>query len=390
FGARQVEEARITMGTGFGFCTIISVIVGVLGWFFAPALLHTLATPEKSLPEALAYLRVVFITMPFGTLSIMVSMSQRGAGDAKTPLYCMILTVAIDVLMNPLLIRGFGPIPAMGIAGSALSTAIANFAGVAAMIATIYVRDMPLRLRGAELAYLLPRREELRYIVTKGLPMGAQMLLVSSAGLIMVGLVNREGMLTAAAYGASLQLWNYLQMPAFAISSAVSAMVAQNVGAGHHDRVSKITWQGMYANLGLTLGLNIIIVAMNRQLLSMFLGASSAAVPLAVHMQEIVSWSFALTGIMMIMTGTMRAYGAVFIPLVVMFLAMYPARLGFYFLTYRYIGSEALWWAYPFGSAWAVGLTALAYGRGGWRERYRGGSADMGGTEMGGEAMMGH
>jgi Na+-driven multidrug efflux pump len=70
--------------------------------------------------EALDYLKVVFITMPLGTLSIMVSMGLRGVGDAKVPLFAMILTVAIDITMNPLLIRGFGPIPAMGITGSGM------------------------------------------------------------------------------------------------------------------------------------------------------------------------------------------------------------------------------------------------------------------------------
>src|SRR3546814_3464725 len=70
--------------------------------------------------------------------------------------------------------------------------------------------------------------------------MGAQMLVISGAGLIMVGLVNREGLVTAAAYGATLQLWNYIQMPALAVGAAVSSMAAQNIGAGRWDRVASV------------------------------------------------------------------------------------------------------------------------------------------------------
>jgi Na+-driven multidrug efflux pump len=169
-----------------------------------------------------------------------------------------------------------GPVPALGITGSALSTALANMAGCALMLAVIYARDLPLRLRGAELGWLLPRRSELRFIVAKGLPMGAQMLIVSSAGLIMVGLVNREGVDTAAAYGASMQLWNYLQMPAFAISSAVSAMVAQNVGAGLHARVNTI-WQGLLANETFTIVLAALILLADAPLLRLFLAPGSHA-----------------------------------------------------------------------------------------------------------------
>jgi putative MATE family efflux protein len=372
FGARDLDGARLTFGSGLGFCALVSVVIGMAGWVFAPGLLHLMATPEASRIEALAYLRVVFITMPFGTISIMLSMGLRGVGDSKLPLYAMILTVCIDIAANPFLIRGVGPIPPLGIAGSALSTAVANFAGAALMLGTIYTRDLALRLRGRELAYLRPTREELRFIIAKGLPMGAQMLLVSSAGLVMVGLVNREGVATAAAYGASMQLWNYLQMPAFAISSAVSAMVAQNVGAGLHKRVNQITWQGMWANEAFTATLAVLIILFDRPLLHMFLMPGSPSVPIAEHMQPIVSWSFVLFGVMMILTGTMRAYGAVILPLIIMFVAMYPARVGFYFAAHGWLGSDALWWAYPFSACVAVGLTVAIYTSGRWRKIKRG------------------
>lgn len=369
FGARDLDAARRTFGAGAGFCTLISLVVATAGWFASQRLLHWMATPAQSMAEADAYLRVIFLSLPFSTVSVMLAMGLRGAGDSRTPLYAMILTVAIDIALNPLLILGVGPLPRLGIGGSALSSAIANFGGVLLLLGVLYRRDLPLRLRGRELGYLRPRMAELGYIVTKGLPMGAQMLLVSSAQLFMVGLVNREGLDTTAAYGASLQLWNYLQMPAFAIGSAVSAMVAQAIGAEAHGRVGKVTLYGVATNLVMTGLLALLIVLFDRPLLAIFLGPDSAAIPIARHIQLICTWSFVLGGVMMVMTGTMRAYGAVILPLVIMFVAFYPARLGFYFGSYPWLGSDALWWAYPASSAISVGLTVLAYTRGGWRRR---------------------
>ncbi|HZV09348.1 MAG TPA: MATE family efflux transporter, partial [Novosphingobium sp.] len=296
FGAGDVVGARRVIGTGLGFCLMVSAVVGIAGSLLARPLLHALATPAASLEEALAYLRVVFITFPLATLSLVVSMGLRGAGDAKTPLYAMILTVLVDAALNPLLIRGAGPVPGLGIAGSAMATAFANALGSAFMIARAYARALPLRLGRGELRYLLPAREELGFVLAKGLPMGAQMLLISSAGLVMVGLVNREGMMMAAAYGASLQIWNYLQMPSFAISSAVSAMVAQNVGAGNHLRVGRITRAGVFSNIAFTTAMSSLIVLGAHPLLVLFLGSGSPAVPLASHMQLIVTWSFVLVG----------------------------------------------------------------------------------------------
>jgi putative MATE family efflux protein len=298
-------------------------------------------------------------------------MGVRGAGDSKTPLHAMILTVALDIILNPLLIRGWGPVPAFGIAGSAFATAVASLAGLALMIVTIYRKDLPLRLRGPELRYLIPNRADLGYVLGKGLPMGAQMLIMSAAGIIMVGLVNREGLNSAAAYGASLQLWNYLQMPAFAISSAVSAMVAQSLGAGNHERVGAVTRVGMIANAAMTAVLAAMIVLADRPLLALFLGGTSPAMPIAEHIQLIVTWSFVLMGVMMVLGGTMRAYGAVVAPLIIMVVSFYPVRLGFYALAFPHIGGEAVWWSYPVGSAMSAVLTTFYYRSGHWRRDLR-------------------
>ncbi|MEO6092542.1 MAG: MATE family efflux transporter [Novosphingobium sp.] len=367
FGARNIDAARTTFGTGLGFCMGLALVAAVSGWFVTPALLHALGTPPASMAQALAYLRVIFVTMPLATISMIVSMGLRGTGNSNTPLHAMILTVALDIVLNPVLIRGLGPVPAFGIAGSAAATGLANLGGSAWMMWTLYRRDLPLRLRGAELAYLIPRRGELGYIAGKGLPMGAQMLLVASAGLFMIGLVNREGLNAAAAYGASLQLWNYLQMPAFAIGSAVSAMVAQNMGAGDHQRVTDVTRVGLFTNLALTAALAALIVVFDHPLLALFLGGRSPALPVAEHIQLICTASFVIMAITMILMGTMRAYGAVIAPLLIMFVAFYPGRLGFYALAFPHIGGDAVWWAFPAGSGVSVVLTSLYYLYGGWR-----------------------
>ncbi|WP_288484844.1 MATE family efflux transporter [uncultured Novosphingobium sp.] len=367
FGARDIAAARQNFGTGVGFCVVVSIVIGLLGWFFTRNILTGLNTPAASGELAYEYLQVVFITLPFGVVLMMVSMGLRGAGDSKTPLYAMILTAAIDIVANPVLIIGPGPLPTLGIAGSAMATAFANLAGLCFMLWRIYGRDLPLRLRGSELAYLIPRGAALRYIVVKGIPMGASMLLSSSAGLVMIGFVNREGLDFSAAYGASLQLWNYLQMPAFAVSSAVSAMVAQAIGAGKHARVGKVTRVGLTATLTMSTVMAAIIVLADRPLLALFLGSASPALPVAQHMQLLCTAAYVIMCVTMILFGTMRAYGVVLAPLVILGISLYPARMGFYYLAYPMIGSDAVLWAYPVGSFAAAGLSALYYLKGNWR-----------------------
>ena len=171
FGAKDIDQARKVVGTAIGSFLPVAVVIGIVGWVASPALLKLLAMPPDAMPLALSYLRVIFLAMPGSLVLIVLMMALRGAGDAMTPLWFMILAVVLDTGLNPVFILGLGPAPKLGIAGSALATVIANYVGLVALIATIYWRDLPLRLRGRELAYLKPDKALLGIIIRKGFPM---------------------------------------------------------------------------------------------------------------------------------------------------------------------------------------------------------------------------
>lgn len=367
-GRRDVDTARRAFGTATGFSLMLSLVAGTAGWLAAPAILHALATPPEAYDLALTYLRVMCIAIPSSILSVSVSMSLRGAGDAMTPLRFMLLSVVIDIVLNPALILGWGPLPAMGIAGSALASVLAGNISLLGMIGWIYWRDLPIRLRGAEWGYLIPKRDVLRFILVKGLPMGVQMVIISAAGLIMSGLVNREGLITAAAYGATLQLWNYIQMPALAVSAAVSAMAAQNIGAGRWDRVGAINRSGIGTNLLMTGALIALLLLFDRPVLELFLGSGSPAIDVARHQQLIGSWSFLLFGVTMVLFGTMRANAVVLPPLIILGISMYPVRLAFYFAAYPMLGADALWWSFPVTSLASMLMALAVYRWSNWRK----------------------
>jgi len=367
-GRHDMDAARRAFGSAVGFCTLLGLVVATAGWIGAPALLRLLATPVEAFDLALTYLRVIFIAMPASLLSVMMMMGLRGAGDARTPLIFMFVSVGVDLVLNPVLILGLGPIPAMGIGGSAAATAAAGFVSLIGLIIYTYAKDLPLRLRGSELAYLRPAADQMRVLFGKGLPMGLQMIVMSSSGLVMIGLVNREGFLVTAAYGAAQQIWTYLQMPAMAMGAAVSAMAAQNVGAGRWDRISRITGCGIGYLLLITGAMVGVILLFHAPLLSLFLGSNQPAIDAAWHMQLLASWSFMLFGCTMILFGVMRANGVVVKPLLILIFSLFAVRLGFYYLAYPRIGADALWLSFSAGSGAALALAGAVYLQGNWRK----------------------
>lgn len=367
-GARDIDLARRTLGSSVGLVTMIAAITALAGWLTTPWLLQKLATPPAALPLATAYLRIIFVGMPFTFLTVLLSSALRGAGDAVTPLRAMILGVVVDAGLNPLLIRGIGPFPEWGIAGSATATLIAGLMSTSFLIYYTYAKDLPLRLKGRELAYLRPSRALAGSIVGKGLPMGLSMIVLSASALAMMGLVNRAGVDTTAAFGAISQLWAYVQMPALAIGAGVSAMVAQNIGAGRWDRVDRIAWAGSGINILITGGMVALISLTDTPLLGLFLTPASPAVPIAVHIHNIVSWSFLMFGVSMVLTSVMRANGAVVAPLVILFTAFFPVRFGAALAFMPDYGTEAIWWSFPLGSVVSILMTLAWYRWGGWRK----------------------
>ena len=232
----------------------------------------------------------------------------------------------------------------------------------------MYLKDLPLRLRGRELRYLWCDLAVLKTIVVKGLPMGMQMIVISMSALALVGLVNREGVDTTAAFGVAMQLWTYVQMPAMALGAAVSAMAAQNIGAGKWDRVSAITRSGIGYTVLITAALVVLLTLADRPVLALFMGADSPALPIARHIHLLATWNFVLFGVTMVLFGDGSrkrcGLGAADHPGV----GLVPVRFGWIFATEQWLGPDALWTSFPVSSLANLSLAAAYYLKGGWKK----------------------
>jgi len=352
------------------FFTLLSLVIGTAGFIAAPRLLMAMGTPPDVLGLAAAYLKVIFLALPAIYLYTFVMMALRGAGDSTTPFIFLAISAAFDVGLNPVLILGFGPVPALGIAGSALATLISQWIGLGAVVIWLYRSHHFLRLTRAEFHYLRLDGEILRALVAKGLPMGLQMIVMSSSMLVMISLVNRYGATTVAAYGACFQLWNYIQMPAMAVGMAVSSMAAQNVGARLWDRVSRIAGIGVFFNVLLTGVLVLLVTAIDRDAFAIFLGSDSPAVDIARHIHSVASWSFILFGVAFVLSSVVRATGAVVPPLIFLFVAMWLVRLPFAWLMSARLGADAIWWSFPIGSATSMLMLLVYYRLGTWKKAH--------------------
>lgn len=369
-GARDTAQARRVMGTSATFFIGLSMVLAVAGWFLADRVLRLMGTPEAALPLAEAYLRVIFLAMPFIYAFAFFSAALRGVGDSRTPFRFLMLSVALDVVFNPLLIFGIGPFPKMGIAGSATSTFLGQGISLLAMLWYLRRKRHPLWLGRADAHLFKVDPRILRALVVKGVPMGLQMVLISLAMIAMMTMVNGYGIATAAAYGAALQLWTYVQMPAMAIGAACSSIAAQSVGAGDWNRVNATARAGVGFNFLLTGALIVPLILLDRYSFALFLPEGSSSMEIARHLNHIGVWSFLFFGVTFVVSGVVRATGAVIPPLVILGIALWGIRVPFAELLQPSMGVDAVWWSFPASAAAAMVMSLAYYRWGRWRSAH--------------------
>src|ERR1700694_103856 len=367
-GAKNIAEAKRVVGTSAVFFLGLSLAMSSMGFALAQLLVAWLRTPPDALPLALTYMRIIFLALPFmGGLFFLMAV-LRGAGDSRTPFVYLFMSVALDIALNPLLIFGWGPVPRLGIAGSALATLIAQALSFFALVLHLYRTKHFLCIHRGELHLFKVDWTLVRLLVSKGIPMGLQMFVVSSSMVALTSLVNRFGSDETAAFTAAMPLWNYVQMPALAIGAAASSMAAQNVGAGKWDRVGKVATTGVMFNLLIGGSLIAIIYLLNRHALGLVLPANGAALDISAHLNAIVVWSFALFGTSIVLYGVVRATGAVIPPLIMLAISLWLLRVPFAYWMLDRWQADAIWWSFPLSSMASMLLSIAYYRFGGWRK----------------------
>jgi putative MATE family efflux protein len=374
-GANDMTGARRVVGTSATFFCGISVAMAITGLIISKPILIAMKTPADSLPLAVAYIRVIFLALPCLYMYAFVMSVLRGAGDSKTPFYFMVLSVTLDIGLNPVFIFGLGPVPRLGIAGSALATFVSQAVSLTALVRHLYRRRHLLVIHGNELSLLRPDRVIVAALVKKGIPMSAQMLVLALSGVLMISIVDRFGVDTAAAYGASLQLWNYIMMPALAVGMGVSAMAAQNVGARKWDRVATIARVGVLYAVLLTGTVIMLLELLAGHAYALFLPPGSESMEVATHINRIATPSYLFFGITMVLFGIVRATGAVMAPLIFLTIALLGVRIPLAGAFIDRWGADSVWWSFPLSSAFATVLAVAYYKYGGWRSAHMESSA---------------
>jgi putative efflux protein, MATE family len=361
WGARNIDKVKQVTGTTLAATLVLGLLVAIFGGLFAEDIMTILGAPENIRDLATGYARIVLIGMPGFFLFLVVTSVLRGVGDTVTPLFSLIMSMVVSLLVTPALILGWFGLPQLGVDAAAW----AMIAGFLTVLIFLFVymraRNMPLAPDGVLLAAMLkPDLKLLGLILKLGVPAGLQMVISSIAGIVVVGLVNRFGSDATAAYGALGQVMSYVQFPAMSIGIAASIFGAQAIGAGQMHQLSAITRTALGLNLIITGGLIVLAYLFSQHVVALFI-TDPEVVELTETLLHVVLWSTLCFGWSVVFSGMMRASGTVYAPMVLSLACILLIELpGAVWLSQTSLGLTGIWVAY------AASFTMMLVLQAGW------------------------
>lgn len=350
-GQKQKYKIQDTVHTSMVVAVTSGFFLLFLGLLIAKPMLMLLNTPDDVLDQAILYLRIYFLGMPFIMLYNFGAAILRSIGDTKRPLYCLLLSGLVNAGLNMVLVIVFH----LGVAGVAIATVISNVISAAMVVYFLLHEDEPIKVQFSKLHIT---KSELQRMLKIGIPAGLQSMVFSVANAFIQSALNRYG--SDAAAGSAVTL-NYEYITYFVISAFSQAAVtftSQNYGAGNYDRCKKIFRLSMILSMMITGTMSITIVACRGFFVSLFTSDPAVAEYAIIRMIRILTLNF-LCGTYEVGGAALRGMGYSLTPAILTVFGTCVLRLiWLYTVCKKYTSFAMLMNVYPI--SWVItGIAVL-------------------------------
>ncbi|ASJ22780.1 MATE family efflux transporter [Brachyspira hampsonii] len=250
FGANDKEYVTYISKVSTTVSLITSLTLAILGYVFAPNLMVFLNTSESIMEDAVNYFRISMIGFPFVFYYTFISALLRGIGDTVRPLIFLIISSVINIILDPLMIKGIYPFPAMGVSGAAYATVFAQAVSVIVSMIYLKAKNSIIRVNPINFKFDL---NITKLILKIGLPFTFMQLISSISWLFLNKVINSYGELSSAAFAVAARIDALSFVPLSAILSGIGTMAAQNIGANKMYRIKEIFSTGLKVSLTIAL-----------------------------------------------------------------------------------------------------------------------------------------
>jgi len=364
-GASRIAEAERVMGQSIIVAALLAALVIVPVILFAEPLVRAFGIEPHVVELGAGFVRIVMFSIPASAVIFVIASGLRGAGDTRTPLVIGLTVNALNVAGNYVFIFGKLGMPAMGVRGSGLATALAFSAGMALALFLLASRRLRLRLDWGDLRL---HGETIRRVLAIGYPAAAEQLLMQFGFFVYLLFAARYGTDAIAAYFIGVRILALSFLPGFGFAAAASALVGQNLGAGLPRRAESAGWHATWMSVALmsTTGIVIFIFA---EPIAHFFVDTPAVVAGTVAFIHMLAASQPFMAMDFTIGGALRGAGDTRFPLLTVLIAFYGCRLGMSLLVVEVLHLSLSWlWAAIIGDyVVRASLKAWRFKRGDWQ-----------------------
>ena len=345
-------------------------VMAPIGYFASPALLDFVNAAPAVKAEALPFLRTMFLFSSGMLVFFMLSGALRSAGDARTPMILGVTMTVLNVVLNVILIRGLGPIPAFGTKGAAMGTCTAS--GLVAGYSLWKLWDGGWVVSFPRGRGWGPDWQIIRSLFRFGLPTGIQGIAMNIGGVLMLAFVGSLPQSAAAQAAFAVcysQLFSLITWTSVGLMGASAAIAGQNLGAGRPDRA--VAGVRVAAGIGLTSAaiVGAFFFIFPRQLLAVFGMHDGAVVEIGVQLLRMLAISGLFITTALTYTGGLQGTGDTKSPLYISIISQVIVPLGICFVIQRTSRLDPIdiWIAILVGHATRCALSVLRFNQGRWR-----------------------
>lgn len=340
FGAKNYAAVDKAVHTNFLFGIIASVLATGVGLAIVPWLLRIMKTPDEVMSESLTYLRIYFAGVSTIIMYNIGMAIMRALGDSIHPLYYLILSSIVNIILDLLFVAVLG----WGVAGAGIATVIAQ--GISAILCIVRMcrLDGIGRLRLSSLKYYPDYMGE---VIAQGLPNGVQNSVISIGNMVVQTNINSFGSYAMSGVGAYSKIEGFAFLPITSMSISLPTFIGQNLGAKKYDRAKKGAAFGIVSGVLMAEIIGIIFFNFAPQLLRLFVNVDEAVLIGEGHAKRI-SLFFCLLAFSHCAAGVLRGCGKSIVPMITMLAFWCGVRIAYVTITLHFIPRfSVISWAYP-------------------------------------------
>jgi putative MATE family efflux protein len=345
---------------------VISLVLAVAGFIGAPYIVAFLGAAANVLPLAASYLRVSFVGLPFLFAYVIFQSLMRGVGDARTPLAIVSGTVALNFVLDPLFILGLGPLPALGVAGAALTTVITQGLAAAVGLWILFSGRYGIALRAR---HLKPDIALLWRLLKLGFPAAVEQSTRALGLILMTILVAGFGTVTLAAYGIGIRMLSFVIIPALGLSQATSALVGQNMGAGKLARAERTAYLSALIAFAVLTVIGVLGFIFAHAIVAGFVPGAPPVIDQGTTFVRVTALTYGLIGAQQVIIGAFRGSGSTLVAMAIALISLWMLQfpLAWLLSSRTALGALGIWLAYPIQNVLIATIALIWFARGTWK-----------------------